>query len=281
MRRVSPSCPTPALPSSPVPRGVGVHTPALIPLGLKPSLISPPVPWSGASSAPLPWGPWSTQLMSRGASVPLPWGFPQRGHIVPTCDRAGAVGPPLLHDRVSMPCSGWGDTFVLQGALGCKGGALAQGPSPWGLASPPCPTAPQQCPPNFPKAEQTPCLCPGPGLSLGPSTGVPQGRTCRLMHFSLFVLSLPLGAAPTPWGLGARGGHGGMGLQGSPFLPGPQYPPAKLLHGSLLSGGCACEGCSGVLWGAGLGCCPPPSIFVFFVNRYLYQIAFSKGSVSH
>lgn len=174
-----------------------------------------------------------------------------------------------------------GGTFVLQGALGCKGGALAQGPSPWGLASPPCPTAPQQCPPNFPKAEQTPCLCPGPGLSLGPSTGVPQGRTCRLMHFSLFVLSLPLGAAPTPWGLGARGGHGGMGLQGSPFLPGPQYPPAKLLHGSLLSGGCACEGCSGVLWGAGLGCCPPPSIFVFFVNRYLYQIAFSKGSVSH
>lgn len=35
--------------------------------------------------------------------------------------------------------------------------------------------------------------------------------------------------------------------------------------------------CGVLAWGAA----PSPSIFVFFVNGYLYQIAFSRGSESH
>uniref|UniRef100_A0A8C9N1N0 Beta-2-syntrophin n=1 Tax=Serinus canaria TaxID=9135 RepID=A0A8C9N1N0_SERCA len=99
---------------------------------------------------------------------------------------------------------------------------------------------------------------------------VTVGETRRLMHFSLFVLSLPLGAAPTPWGLGGPG----RTSRAPPSCLDPRTPRPNSCTGLCFWGLWGPVGC----W---LGCCPPPSIFVFFVNRYLYQIAFSRGSGSH
>lgn len=185
-----------------------------------------------------------------------------------------------------------GHVCLTGGTQGCKGDALAQGPGPWGLASPPMPHWPPAVTPKSPKGRTNAvslpwaggwgcrgpswgCPCPA-AAACAPPPGVPRGRTCRLMHFSLFVLSLPLGAAPPLWGAGGAQVGPEWDPQGSPLLLGPQYPPAKLLHGSLLLGGCAGQGCCGVLWGAGLGCCPLSFYFCIlckwlFISDCLFQ----------
>lgn len=207
-----PSCPTSALPglgfsgamagrlpwaggeplllhtSGPGPRGAGgagAQTPALIPLGLKPSLISPPVPWRGASLAPLHWGtPGVPPTHVWGSQHPPCLGTspPKGGHVVPARDGAWAMSPPHCCSTGSpCPAQGGGHTLVLLGALmGTKGAALSPGGGahpcgpPWGAGRGSAPPAlcPQgwgrrsSDPPNLPKPENEYCVAAaeGPGL---------------------------------------------------------------------------------------------------------------------
>lgn len=90
-------------PPTPAQGGTGAQTPALTPpWGLKPSLISPPVPWSGVSLTPLPptqlGDPWCSPHPHWGEPAPsLPWGSPQTGSHCPCMGRGlGHKAPPHI-----------------------------------------------------------------------------------------------------------------------------------------------------------------------------------------
>lgn len=197
-------------PPTPAQGGTGAQTPALTPpWGLKPSLISPPVPWSGVSLTPLPptqlGDPWCSPHPHWGEPAPsLPWGSPQTGSHCPCMGRGlGHKAPPtLLQHGVPLPPSGWGTPTCLTGDPHRDGQGCPQprGAHPWGGQAGCSPSTLPPAAPKPPKAGKQ--ICPGTeglGAAWGPPPGLPPWlpppAACALLPGSCC-----LGPAPHYWG---------------------------------------------------------------------------------